>query len=68
MKEKEIVLLKDIVIPAGTVFRSLNGLSVAYHKDSFEHIFGLTKDSFGSIIYSVEDMEESKEWFAEVKR
>lgn len=64
---KEIVLLKDIIIPAGTVFKKFEG-TVDYNKDNFEHIFGLTKDSYGSVIYSIESMEDIKKWFAEVKR
>ena len=65
---KEIVLLKDIVIPAGIVFKNIDGSSVERVEGNFEHIFGLTKDSYGSIVYSVESMQDSEKWFAEVVR
>ena len=65
---KEIVLLKDIVIPVGTIFKNVDGGAVKHVEGNFEHIFGLTKDSYGSIVYSVESMQDSKKWFAEVVR
>lgn len=62
------VLLKDIVIPAGTVFRSAP--QKTERDSSFgEAVIGLTNDSFGTVTYSIEgdDEEKLKEWFAEVK-
>lgn len=60
------VLLKDIVIPAGTMFteaprKTIRGPGFG------EAVFGLTNDSAGSIIYDIDgdDADELKEWFGD---
>ena len=61
-------LKKDIVIPAGTVFDSCDGTSVFYDEENYETTIGLTKDSFGTLVYSMEPMDKKlPEWFEEVK-
>ena len=64
MKDK--VLIKDIVIPAGTVFTQAP-IRTERHGDG--HIiadFGLSKDTAGSIEYDMDD-EELKEWFVDLQ-
>ncbi len=60
-------LKKDIVIPAGTIFKPADSIRRTYIKDFYEHILGLTKDSYGDLIYSVDPSDpEIKSWFEEV--
>lgn len=60
------VLKQDIVIPAGTVFKPS-----PVHKDliadgHYEHVIGLTKDSFGDLTYYIDpDDPELDDWFAD---
>lgn len=59
-----IRLKKDIVIPAGTILEHVNNLKVEYGRDNYEHIFGLTKDSSGSMIYGLDRADSAlEEWF-----
>jgi len=61
-------LKKDIVIPAGTVFENCDGCSVRYGEENYETIIGLTKDSYGTLVYCMEPMDKKlPEWFEEVK-
>lgn len=61
-------LKKDIVIPAGTKFWSADGIRRNYIRDYYGHIFGLTKNSYGDLIYMIDpdDDPELNEWFEEV--
>lgn len=59
------VLLKDIVIPAGTVFSS-SPCQRTYANDCFvETTIGLTKNTYGNVTYEVSD--EVAEWFADLR-
>jgi hypothetical protein len=60
----EKILLKDIIIPKGTVFKTAPTKTERYGPNHLETNIGLTKDSCGSIEYCVEDDPELKEWFA----
>lgn len=63
----EKVLLKDIVIPAGMVFRTAP-IRTERTSDFGEAVIGLTDNSFGTITYAIkgDDEEELKEWFADI--
>ena len=61
-------LKKDIVIPAGTIFEDCNGQTVHYGEENYETTIGLTQDSFGTLVYSMEPMDKKvDEWFEEVE-
>jgi len=61
---EEIILKKDIVIPAGTVFTRAPMETKRYGNGHFEAGIGLSADSSGNIVYCIDDMgEEFKEWF-----
>lgn len=66
MKDK--VLIKDIVIPAGTVFRSAPTTS-SRSEGHGEGLIGLTDDTCGSLIYDIEgdDADKLKEWFVDLQ-
>jgi hypothetical protein len=49
-----MVLQKDIVIPAGTVFECCDGMTRRFVSDNYEAIVGLSKDSSGSLVYSID--------------
>jgi len=57
------VLLKDIVIPAGTVFTTAPEKIQMNPGEHVECIVGLTKNTAGSLIYQISD--ELGEWFAD---
>ena len=59
------VLLKDIVIPAGTIFDDAPTRTLRAPFEHVECIIGLTTNTAGSLVYDVSD--ELSEWFAEVK-
>ena len=68
-KKKEIkkVLLKDIVIPAGTVF-SKAPASTHLNDDFVSCVIGLSNNTFGELHYDIsDDKEELKEYFADLK-
>jgi hypothetical protein len=61
------VLIKDIVIPAGTIFT--DAPTETHRSSGFgEAIVGLTDDTCGSITYDIDgdDKEKLKEWFVDV--
>jgi hypothetical protein len=61
-----VKLKKDIVIPAGTVFEGIDGLTVDYGSGNYDYTFGLTKDTVGSLIYGVDTSDLALgEWFEE---
>ena len=62
------VLIKDIVIPAGTVFTDAP-TKTTRSSDFGEAVFGLTTDSFGTVTYAIkgDDEELLKEWFADLE-
>lgn len=57
------VLLKDIVIPAGTIFDDAPTKTSRTYGCYVESIVGLTRNTAGSFIYEVSD--ELNEWFAD---
>ena len=62
-------LKKDIVIPAGTMFSGIpKNSNTKYHEDNYETSIGLTRNSFGTLVYCVDrdDAELLKDWFVEV--
>lgn len=64
---KRIRLKKDIVIPAGTVFRDVRGEKVQYGEGNYEHTLGLTDNSFGTIVYGFDRADPAIwDWFEEV--
>lgn len=64
-KSKKLILKKDLVIPAGSVFDEAPTKTVRAGGGNIQHIIGLTKDTSGSVEYCIEDMtsEEFDEWF-----
>jgi hypothetical protein len=64
---KKKVLLKDIVIPADTIFTDESGRISRYGNGVFCVIVGLTDNSYGELIYSMdEDDDELDGWFKEI--
>lgn len=65
-KTQVLVLKKDLVIPKGTRLSNIDGVTSEFVQGNFEAIFGLTDDSFGRLIYSIDaDDEALNEWFEE---
>jgi len=65
MKKKS---LKDIVIPKGTVFDCVDGSKREYRHGNFATIIGLTDDSYGELIYAIDDrVDGTEEWFENVE-
>lgn len=62
------VLIKDIVIPAGTIFEEAPDKVVNYGNGHYQAIFGLSQDTYGDVTYSFDQLEdeELKKWFADV--
>lgn len=71
MKTKKKVLIKDLVIPAGTVFSTIPSGSQTIYLDRcyIQTVFGLTDDSSGTVTYHFEkdDEEKLKEYFVDLK-
>ncbi len=68
MKTKRVVLKKDIVIPAGTVFECIDGRKSEYVSGNYEASIGLSKDTSGGLIYGVELNDPAcAEWFEAAK-
>lgn len=61
-------LLKEIVIPAGTIFYEIPaGFKAEYGTRNFCLVLGLTKDSSGTLIYGVDPGDTAlDEWFGEL--
>jgi len=61
------VLIKDIIIPAGTVFKQAPN-KIKLCNQTIECIIGLTNNTYGTLLYStVDDKEKLKEWFIDLK-
>jgi hypothetical protein len=66
-------LKKDIVIKAGAIFESVDNETRKYYHDNYGHIFGLTKDTSGEIIYGIYGTvngvlgKQSSKWFEKVE-
>ncbi len=56
-------LKKDLIIPKGTIFRDIRpGTTVKYISPGhYDSIFGLTKDTYGSIMYSFDNNIDTKQ-------
>lgn len=66
-KEKKKVLIKDIVIPKGTVFSRSPNITERYGEDHFECIFGLSNNTHGIVYYDTsEDKEEIEKYFVDL--
>jgi len=62
------VLLKDIVIKAGTVFESIDGRTSNYVDGNYSCTLGLTKDSYGELIYSFDTNDkDASDWFEDME-
>ena len=62
---EELILLKDIVIPAGTVLSRAASKVERFGDDHFEVVVGLTPNTSGSFVYTVDaDPELLSEYFA----
>jgi|APSaa5957512622_1039677.scaffolds.fasta_scaffold44559_2 hypothetical protein len=61
MKDK--VLIKDLIIPKGTVFKTVSpGSESKYVSDDYASaLFGLTNDTYGEIIYSFDKSISNKQ-------
>ena len=66
----EKVLLKDIVIPAGTVFSDAPTETRRAPGNFGETVIGLSKNTYGTLVYELngDDADELAEWFADVRR
>lgn len=62
----KIVLLKDVVIPAGTILSTAPTKTERYGSNHYEAIVGLTKDSSGTFTYCIDD-EKLADWFTTIK-
>jgi hypothetical protein len=61
---KKLVLKKDLIIPAGTVLKNIDGRQSTYIDGNYGYLIGLTNDSCGELIYGFDDLDESiGEWF-----
>lgn len=66
LKQKR--LKKDIVIKAGTIFDCIDGRISKHYTDNYSKLFGLTDDTYGEIIYSLDkDDEALHEWFEDIE-
>jgi len=66
MKSKK--LKKDIVIPAGTVFQCCENMVLEAVRDTYTTSIGLTKDSDGEFVYSIDpDDPALDDWFEDIK-
>ena len=67
-KQKQMRLLRDIVIPAGSLFNDIEGHVITHGAGMYRSLIGLTKDTFGDVIYSIDKGDPNiGEWFEEVK-
>jgi hypothetical protein len=63
---KKLKLLKDIVIPAGTIFSDYADTEISYGDGCFITTIDLSKNSSGDLIYGIDTRdEEMGEWFKE---
>ena len=56
-------LLKDIVIPKGTVFYTAPSWTQRYGNEHYETIIGLSKNTSGSFVYYIDEPDELKDYF-----
>ncbi len=66
MKDK--VLLKDIVIPAGTIFKEAPRKTERHGEGHFDCVIGLSDNTTGTLTYDMSDDKEIlEEYFTDVK-
>lgn len=63
----KIILKEDLVIPAGTVFESCDGLEVQFASDNFEAMQGTGKDGVISIYIDKGTSEDRPKQFEYVE-
>jgi len=64
----DMVLIKDLVIPAGTVFGEAATHTARLGDGHIEATIGLTGNTSGSVhYYTGDDQEELREWFRELR-
>lgn len=64
----KVKLLKDIVIPAGTIFVDAPVRTLRFGSGHVETVVGLTKNTVGFFNYDIcDDKEELKEYFEEIE-
>lgn len=56
-------LLKDIVIPKGTVFHTAPSWTKRYGDCHYETIVGLSKNTSGNLVYCIDEVDELKDYF-----
>lgn len=62
MGKSKKMLIKDLVIPAGTIFKKIPaGTKKSFGEGSFESRFGLSDDSYGTVSYSFDEDDREKE-------
>jgi len=62
------VLIKDLVIPAGTIFSDAPVRTDRLGKEHIQATIGLSDNTSGSVLYWCgDDAEELQEWFRDVK-
>lgn len=67
-EEIKMVLLKDIVIPKGTVLTQAPSKSERWGEDHFEATIGLSPNTSGEFIYCIDaDAEIMDEYFTTLK-
>ena len=55
-KLRKKILTQDLVIKKGTIFEEIPyGSKTSYGEDNFEAIFGLSKNTSGTIVYCFDD-------------
>ena len=62
---EKMVLIKDIVIPAGTVFERCDNETRTYVEGNYAHVLGLSDNTSGEIVYQASD-EDVKELFVKL--
>ena len=67
-KQRKFKLLKDITIPAGTIFTTAPAETKRYGNDHVSHIIGLSPNTAGDVNYCIDDPVELEEWFVELSQ
>ena len=67
-KEKKMVVLKDIIIPAGTVLTIAPTKTERYAQGHYSAIVGLSDNTAGEFEYFIDPdyLTELQHWFAEL--
>lgn len=66
-KRKEYVVLKDIIIPAGTKLQQAPVKTERADDGWYDCVIGLSDNSYGYLTYDLSEIKELSEWFAELK-